>query len=123
MALVCALLPLLSGFCKAESSPWRRLREEEGRGGMVVRVVWKEVLVGASEGADLVVGMCFVVREGRGGWRCLLGWFVVEALGASQPRLPFVGGCGWVGQARLESGTGTAWHKDRKSLLISRTFD
>lgn len=47
-----ALLSLLGREprdCSAESSAWRRLSGEREGGDMVVRAVWKEVLLGALE--------------------------------------------------------------------------
>lgn len=59
-------LPSLAGRaprdCRAESSAWRRLRGEREGGDMVVRAVWKEMLLAALEegGMGFEVGVCLV---------------------------------------------------------------
>jgi len=61
--------------CKADSSACRRLRGERGVGDMVVRAVWKEVLLWALEEGGMGLRFVCVGWNGGGGdvWLCCLG--------------------------------------------------
>lgn len=59
--------------CSAESSAWRRLRGEREGGDMVVRAVWKEVLLGALEEGGMGFGKWWV-GMGVGNRGCWCWW-------------------------------------------------